>query len=574
MFTRITHQTAATARLTPEQARLRERLIAFNPGWEHRFYTDADCRELIRRRLPALLPVYDAYPTGIQRADMFRVAAVYLLGGVYLDLDIELLGPLDPLLRHGCVLAEEKTLSRTQALALGHDDTLRIANYMFAAAPRHPFWLDVLEAMVQRADRSISGDNDILESTGPGLFSSVFGQVGASYPDLVVLAHPGLPCSRCGGRSCYFGSLARHLHHGSWRLSRPPPRPSPSPSAEDRDAFTRMAWVLREQGRLVDETVVLRCYAGAAVDGLSSVQALANPLGPVVADSRSLSGVKVVAPGIPFLYEDRLTSRNRNIAYTTFEASCLPGHWVESLNRAYHHVVVPHARVAQVFRGSGVRIPVSVVGQAFRRLPKVEAEPRGPTQRIGFLGVPVARKNLDGLYRACQMLRPRWPGLQLAVHVSTWYDWLDRGRWSAVRADPMVDWTEGPLDEAALARWFAGLSCYAYPSRAEGWSFTPRESLYMGLPTLVSDIAIHRELAESGFCQVVRSRGAEPAIYEHGRFGDWDGIAPEDIAEGLHQILSDPLAADRRARSGARWIETQWIETDAQAALAQVVAAL
>jgi hypothetical protein len=571
MLPRITHQTAATTRLAPEQAELRGRLIAFNPEWEHRFYTDADCRDLIRRRLPTLLPVYDAYPTAIQRADMFRVVVIYLSGGVYLDLDVELLTPLDPLLDHACVLAEEKTLSVAEAQARGHAETLRIANYMFGAAPRHPFWLDVLEAMVERADRPISTDDDILESTGPGLFSSVFAQVREAHPDLVVLAHPGLSCPRCCGPSCHFGPLARHLHHGSWRLSRPPPL---QPRPEGHVAFKPTAELLRRHSQLVGDTVVLQCYAGEAMDGLSSVQALTNALGPSVADSRSLSGAKVIVPGIPFLHEDRLSPDNRNVAYTTFESSSLPLHWVRSLNRAYHHVVVPHDRVAEVFRDSGVVIPISVVGQSFRRLPKVDTPPRGSVQRIGFLGVPVARKNLGGLYLACQRLKPRWPGLQLAVHVSTWYDWLNRGAWRAVRADPMVDWTEGPLDDAGLARWFAGLSCYAYPSRAEGWSFTPRESLYLGLPTLVSDIGIHRELAGSGFCHVVRSRGVEPALYEGGRFGDWDQIEPEDIAVTLEQILSDPMAAERRATAGARWMETQWIETDAQAALAKVVAAL
>src|SRR5277367_5502962 len=97
MIPSVTHQTAASSVLTNEQTMLRSRMIAQNPRWDHRFYTDADCRDLIRRAFPGLLATYDAYPTAIQRTDLFRVAAVCLFGGVYLDLDMDCLAPLAPL---------------------------------------------------------------------------------------------------------------------------------------------------------------------------------------------------------------------------------------------------------------------------------------------------------------------------------------------------------------------------------------------------------------------------------------------------------------------------------------------
>jgi mannosyltransferase OCH1-like enzyme len=237
MIPAITHQTSATAFLSPEQAMLRGRMIALNPGWDHRFYDDVDCRDVIRRVFPGLLATYDSYPAAIQRADLFRVAVINLHGGFYLDLDMECLAPLGPLALHRCVLAEEKTLDPQEASALGHSERLRIANYMFASAEEHPFWLDVLEAMLARAARPVVSDNDILESTGPGLLSTVYARVGAAYPDIVVLAHPGRTCPRCGGPSCQFGDVARHLHHGSWRgrhaptVVAPPAGPRASPTS-------------------------------------------------------------------------------------------------------------------------------------------------------------------------------------------------------------------------------------------------------------------------------------------------------------------------------------------------------
>ncbi len=49
-------------------------------------------------------------------------------------------------------------------------------------------------------------------------------------------------------------------------------------------------------------------------------------------------------------------------------------------------------------------------------------------------------------------------------------------------------------------------NCYAYPSSGEGWSFTPRESLFLGVPTVVSAIPVHAELRAPG--------SAPPSPYE------------------------------------------------------------
>jgi glycosyltransferase involved in cell wall biosynthesis len=571
MIPAITHQTAPSCALSSEQAILRGRMIEFNPGWDHRFYTDVDCRDLIRRAFPGLLATYDGYPTAIQRTDLFRVTAVYLFGGVYLDLDMDCQAPLAQLAPYGCVLAEEKTLSPLQADALGHAERLRIANYMFASAAGHPFWLDVMEAMVERAARPVLSDNDVLESTGPGLLSTVYTRVGRAYPDIMLLAHPGRTCPRCGGQSCRFGDIAQHRHHGSWRARH---ASAAVPRSADPGLARRALDVLRRHGQLAPHAYVLQCYGDDPVDGLSSVQALVKPLGSLVADSRSLAGKKVVVAGIPFLYEERLSSANCNILYTTFESSVLPPHWVGSINRHYHHVIVPHDRVRDVFAASGVTAPISVVGQGFNRLPRIGTETGSEAARVGFLGVPVRRKNLEGLYLACSALRPRWPGLRLVVHVATWYDWLDRRPWDALRMDPLVAWSEGRMSAEALGAWYRSLTCYAYPSRAEGWSFTPRESLFLEVPTIVSDIAIHRELVASGHCHVVPNRGGEPARFEGGVFGDWERIDVGDIAMVLEQVLSDPAAARRRAQAGAEWIEQRWLNSEAQHQLARIVAAL
>jgi inositol phosphorylceramide mannosyltransferase catalytic subunit len=154
---------------------------------------------------------------------------VYVSGGFYIDLDIACHASLEPLREYRCVLSEEKTLSPQEAIRLGHRHRLRVANYMFGAEPKHPFWLDVLQEMLCQAERKIVSENDILESTGPGLWTNVYHRVKDHHPDLLLLKNDHLACCRCGAISCQFGAFASHLHVGSWRwkgLSRP--RPSPA----------------------------------------------------------------------------------------------------------------------------------------------------------------------------------------------------------------------------------------------------------------------------------------------------------------------------------------------------------
>ena len=108
---RVIHQTWKTAEPPAEWAPLVDTWKAHHPEWQHRIWTDADCRSLVAERLPDLLPTYDGYPYAILRADAFRYAVLLVEGGVYADMDVECLRPLDPLFeRESCVLTREPTL--------------------------------------------------------------------------------------------------------------------------------------------------------------------------------------------------------------------------------------------------------------------------------------------------------------------------------------------------------------------------------------------------------------------------------------------------------------------------------
>ncbi|KAI9147289.1 Inositol phosphoceramide mannosyltransferase 2 [Paramyrothecium foliicola] len=87
----IIHQTWKTANIStyPTTSSYGTWKTIFEPlNYTVKLWTDESIRQLISQRYDWLLPIYDAYPQNIQRADLARLVVVYHEGGIYADLDL------------------------------------------------------------------------------------------------------------------------------------------------------------------------------------------------------------------------------------------------------------------------------------------------------------------------------------------------------------------------------------------------------------------------------------------------------------------------------------------------------
>ncbi len=562
---KIIHQTYKSEDVPWKYGRYRENLIALHPGWEYKFYDDEACRDTVSRFFPMFLPIYDRALT-VQKTDIFRIVAVYAFGGFYVDMDIECLSPIDDLCEFRCVFGEESTLTEEDAERLGHRDRLRVANYMFGSEPGHPFLLHILRKMAEESRRAIVTDNDVLESTGPGLVTIVYHDCRDKFRDVVFLPNLDRTCPVTGAVSCHFGNYGRHHHEGSWRFEHLGTKPFKE-KASEADVEKLLTGIDKEIAviRIPDDIYILRTFEVAPFDGLTTVFERMSRIGVVIDDTRSLKGKKVLVSGMPSFYTNRLSKENVNVVYTTFETTKIPAFWFEALNEHYDYCIVPHDHMKDVFIASGVRIPIEVIQQGFTRHNRAyRQKPKADIFRIGFLGVPNKRKNLFKLYQACVNLIGKIPGLRLAVHVATLFGWMYTPFLGLIESTPFVEWTEGFLTEDQISRWYSGLSCYVFPSNGEGWSFTPRESLYLGIPTILSDIPVHRELIESGFCKAIPVNGKEDADYEGGVYGQWDRVSVQDIEDAIWDVYQNYGSFLIRAMQGSRWIENKWTNESSQ----------
>jgi GT2 family glycosyltransferase len=219
----VIHQTWRDRHPPAEMARLALTWRRHHPRWRYKLWTDTDCRALVERHAPWFLPVYDGYQEAIMRVDAFRYFLMFHVGGVYADLDLECLRPLDALVGdHGAAVALEPDEHLREEVVRASGLARVVGNAWLASAPGHRFWEHVIARLVNA--RAAAGP---LEATGPFLLTRALtdwsGEEPVVLPSATVYAIPkrqvwagalGDPQAR--RRLCAQGAFAVHHWMGTW----------------------------------------------------------------------------------------------------------------------------------------------------------------------------------------------------------------------------------------------------------------------------------------------------------------------------------------------------------------------
>lgn len=131
-------------------------IVKTNFDFNYTFMNDEECYEFIKANFDEeFLKMYKNLPLGVMRADVWRVAIIYINGGIYCDCDVICYNNLTSLIKdQELVLFEEKNGSTS--------------NFFFAAKPKHPALKKVLDLMVKEQKRAF-------DTNTPGLLVQDFG---------------------------------------------------------------------------------------------------------------------------------------------------------------------------------------------------------------------------------------------------------------------------------------------------------------------------------------------------------------------------------------------------------------
>jgi mannosyltransferase OCH1-like enzyme len=229
---KILHLTWKSKSLPPDFQFLVQKMAALHPDWQIRLWTDEEMMAFVKEKgAPHQFQKYSDYIKTIQCCDYFRVFVLYVMGGVYLDLDIDLDRSFDELPGYvNAFFPCEKVMSPAALAANKNRDAVRIGNYAMGAVPAHPFFKVLLDRL-QSAKSSEEGPAWVLETTGPGLLTTVYhdyvkaaknvgeGAVTILWPELTATSKRCQCESADGVTACRVGGFGAHLHAGTWRTA-------------------------------------------------------------------------------------------------------------------------------------------------------------------------------------------------------------------------------------------------------------------------------------------------------------------------------------------------------------------
>ncbi len=145
MIPRILHQTWKTARV-PRAFRGYVASFSKFQQLDWRLYDDAQLRALVVRCFPQHVQLYDAFTRNLERVDFARYVLMHAYGGIYADLDMECLKPLDPLLAaDGPILGTEPS----EHAAVYQFERI-VCNAILFSPPGHPLWANLLDYIAQK----------------------------------------------------------------------------------------------------------------------------------------------------------------------------------------------------------------------------------------------------------------------------------------------------------------------------------------------------------------------------------------------------------------------------------------
>lgn len=263
---------------------------------------------------------------------------------------------------------------------------------------------------------------------------------------------------------------------------------------------------------------------------------------------------------IPELYTSN-TSPIR-IGWTMWDTPRLPSWWVPMLNRL-DHVIVPSDAQQDIFRDSGVSVPMTSIPEPLNLDDYPYVERKDPDV---FTFVSVSR--MCSRKAPMELLRCFQAAFQgkndVRIVFKTLHSQFGMGRLGLPQVDdPRVEIIDSVWPPARVVALLHSADAGVFLSHGEGFFHGCVQAMATGLPTIVPSHSGCSVYADERFNYPIRTVGTEPTDYYVGHMGtkepfDWWVMDYDQVVETMRHLYHRRAEGRRKGKRAAAWVRKQF----------------
>jgi glycosyltransferase involved in cell wall biosynthesis len=241
------------------------------------------------------------------------------------------------------------------------------------------------------------------------------------------------------------------------------------------------------------------------------------------------------------------------IGYTMVENTKIGGDWIKQCNEM-DAIFVPSKYLMEVFKSSGVKVPVYAVRQGVNNKNyQYFDRPERNIFTFGSVGYMDDRKNWQAMVQAFISEFDKDEPVRLLLKNSNpmFGYWLPN--------DPRIKIVNKTYTLGEMNRYYYCLDCFLFPSRAEGAGQPPREAMCTGLPVIMTNWSGLADVCDKRYnypiepvaIDVPDTRGAEQPGFQ----------ARVDIAELMYwmrYVYEHQKEAKEKGKLACDWMAREW----------------
>jgi glycosyltransferase involved in cell wall biosynthesis len=254
------------------------------------------------------------------------------------------------------------------------------------------------------------------------------------------------------------------------------------------------------------------------------------------------------------------------LVHIAWEESALPPGLAAMMNFHLDGVLVPTEYCKRVVRGSGVRLPIAVVGHGLDHSGEVPSAVSDPALRgaPGFaapftflhISAGVARKGIEELVTAyCLAFSKRDPVVLVIKTFDNWENlvpgWVERLT-DGIEAAPVIQVIKDELHPREIELLYRRADAVVLPARGEGFNLPAAEALARGLPVIVTRHGGHMDFCNDDNCLLVDFRYELSTSHLQVPNSVWARAALHHLAATMRTVYSEARTVGTATHARAR----------------------